>query len=492
MKLIKKELLLTFVILFVGLFVRIYNLGSESFWLDEGFSIMLGKLSLSKIVEATSHDFHPPLYYVILHFWINLFGDSEFSSRFLSLIFGVLSIFMIYKVGSLIFNNNIGILSSLILALSAFHIQYSQELRMYSLMALLTLLSFYFCIRLLGKRGLIFSLCYIVFSIFLMYTHVSGLFIIIAQNIYLLTLFLLTNYERNLSFRRWIFLQGILVVLYAPWIRILITQISKYQSSSWWVPVPTIFSIISTFRSYSGSLILLSIFLLLSFFSIFIFRRIKGKVILKDLLKSIEGYSWSIGLSNINKNYLLIVWLLTPVILPFLISKLSSPIYLTRLLIGSSLPFYILIANGIENIRNRYLKIITINLIIAFSMVSVTGYYKVSKEPWREVANIIETNAKPGDLLLFDSGAVQEWVFDYYSKRTDLVKKPFAKKSGDIYEENIKDLEQTVEGFVRVWLIRSHSRDYKRLIPNALSESYFVKYHNESVGIEIYLFRKNE
>ncbi len=111
MRLTKNELILL-AILSLGLFLRIYDLASESLWFDEGYFIALAKLDLFQIVEKGSQTSHPPLYYIILHYWINLFGDSEFSTRFLSVIFGFFAIFMIYKVGSLICDKEVGILSS--------------------------------------------------------------------------------------------------------------------------------------------------------------------------------------------------------------------------------------------------------------------------------------------------------------------------------------------------------------------------------------------
>lgn len=87
--------------------------------MDEATSIKFANLNLYKIVEEKSQsDTHPPLYYI----WINLFGDTEFSASFLSVIFGFFVIFMIYKVGTLIFDKEVGMLSSLILGLSVFHI----------------------------------------------------------------------------------------------------------------------------------------------------------------------------------------------------------------------------------------------------------------------------------------------------------------------------------------------------------------------------------
>ncbi|MGH7792984.1 MAG: glycosyltransferase family 39 protein, partial [Thermodesulfobacteriota bacterium] len=205
-------------ILFLGLFLRVYDLSDESVWYDEAFSIELANSSISGVINGSAQDIHPPLYHILLHYWINLFGDSEFSTRFMSVVFGVFAIFMIYKVGSLILDEEAGILSALLLALSSFHIYYSQEARMYSLMALLTLLSMYFFLKILRNRNVIDVVGYVLSSTFLIYTHYFGLFIILAQNIYIFTLFLLKEDDYKQTFKRWVPLQLILIALFSPWI----------------------------------------------------------------------------------------------------------------------------------------------------------------------------------------------------------------------------------------------------------------------------------
>ncbi len=163
-KVSKTQIILLLIIL-VGLFLRIYALSSDSLWNDEIGSIKISKLELFQIAGRYDVETNPRIYYIILHYWINLFGDSEFSVRFPSAIFGLFAILMMYKVGTLIFDREVGVLSSLILALSTFHITYSQEARMYSLMVLLTLLSIYFFIKLLKKEAYCLQLAifYLVF-----------------------------------------------------------------------------------------------------------------------------------------------------------------------------------------------------------------------------------------------------------------------------------------------------------------------------------------
>lgn len=501
MKSIRNELILL-TILFLGLFLRIYDLGNESIWLDEAVSIGWANSNLFQIVKKTAGDTHTPLYAIVLHFWVVLFGDSEFSTRFPSVIFGFFAILMTYKVGSLIFDKEVGVLSALLLALSTFHIYYSQEVRSYSLMALLTLLSMYFFIQFLKKRGLIASIGYIPSSILLIYVHYFGLFVIIAQNIYILTLFLFSKKVHKPNFRRWILLQLVLIVLFTPWIIIFIKQMLQVQSGHFlnWIPVPSIHSLVESFKLYSKSDFLLCLFLILSSLSVVTYNKIRGDVDRKDLFNSIESNQSSVPLSNVSRIYLLLVWLLTPIILPFIISQVSAPIYHTRYTIGASLAFYLLVAKGIRDINNKYIKFLTISIVVVFSLVSVWEYHtKVNKHQWREVENYIDTNAQPGDLMLFNRGFNQK-PFDYYSKRTDLIKQPFPQKGTHVDEENIEQLTPIVEGYDRVWLVLAHDFDSRELIKKAFSKSYhlsgYKKYIHTSYAsdkeyrIELYLFEK--
>lgn len=493
MGLIKNKLILLLGILFIGLFLRVYDLGNESIWLDEGYSIRYANLNLPQIISLQDNGL-PPLYYIILHWWIHLFGDSEFSIRFPSVIFGFFAILMIYKIGSQIFDKDVGVLSSLLLGLSIFHIHYSQEARTYSLSVLLTLLSMYFFMKLLKKRSHIALIGYILFSILLMYSHVFGLFIIISQNIYLFTLFLLSKEDYKLNLKKWILIQTVLIALFAPWIKSLIIQVLEVaKSSSPSIPVPSIRSIINSFSTYSGSRLLMLLFLILSSFSIISYEKTNGNTDWKNFFKSVESYCWKIRFLNTNKIYLLLAWLLTPIILPFIISRFSTPIYYTKYTIVASVAFYLLVAKGISSISHKYVKSIIISVIIAFSFLYVWEYYtKINKEQWKDVANYIDTNAKNEDLLLFNSVSCKDLVFDYYSKRTDLIKKGFPAKTRYVNEENIKELGPTVEGYNRAWLILSHSRDKKGLITKTFIESYNLSYHKQYKGIEVYLFEKKE
>lgn len=353
----RKELILL-AILLLGLFLRIYDLSTESIWFDEGGSVLYAKLNIFPLLETvSSQDCTPPFYYVILHFWISIFGESEFFLRLFSVIVSLSSIYFLYKVGALLYNKHVGLLSSLILSVSSFHIYYSQEARSYGLMVLLTLLSFYFLLKILKKGKLAVSFGYIITSVLLIYTHIYGIFIIIAQNIYILTIFFLSRETLEINIKKWILLQSSIFIVYLPWVYFgLIKQITFVQSYGWYA-APKVFQIINSFYVYSGSRNLLFFFLALLFFSILNFKRTESDNInVKNLLTSVGDQKPALSLSNAHKIYFLSVWLFTPIILPFLISIFITPIYVIRHTITASLAFYLLVAIAINSISKKYVK----------------------------------------------------------------------------------------------------------------------------------------
>ena len=284
-------------IVLVGAFLRVFHLTAESIWLDEAFSVSISRLSVPQIVQAAAPDVHPPLYYFLLHYWMMVFGTSESAVRLPSVLFGVLAIPMIYLVGRQLFNKEAGLVGALILALSSFNIYYSQEIRMYSLMVLLALLSMYFFWRFLQQSNLVSSVGYVLSTTLLMYTHNYGWFVVIAQNIYVVTLLLLSK-NRAYKLKHWVALQAINLALFVPWMAVLIAQILRREAMVTWLAAPTIATLTRTFVSYSGTDALLWLFVGLSVLSLFAYQKVRGSIGWKAPLKALEGYVWEVHLQN--------------------------------------------------------------------------------------------------------------------------------------------------------------------------------------------------
>jgi mannosyltransferase len=108
-------------------------------WLDEALSVNIARLPLGDLFEALRHDGHPPLYYVLLHGWIEVFGESDFAVRALSGIFAVASLPLAWIAGRRLAGRAGARWALVIVALSPYSIRYATEARMYSLVMLLVL-----------------------------------------------------------------------------------------------------------------------------------------------------------------------------------------------------------------------------------------------------------------------------------------------------------------------------------------------------------------
>ncbi|MGO8944022.1 MAG: glycosyltransferase family 39 protein [Syntrophobacteraceae bacterium] len=499
------------VILLLSSFLRLYHLDGRNIWSDEAFSIKFAELKVCQIFFLQENT--PPLYWTVLHWWIQLFGTSESSVRLPSAIFGILSVLVMYKIGRLLFDVEAGRLSSLLLSISVFHISYSQEARTYSLSVLLTLLSMYFFLKVLKDMSRNNVIGYALSSILLLYSHIYGLFIIIAQNTYYVVLSFLSKESKQLNPRRWILIQCVIIALFVPWIGILLTAIHKVENG-FWIPTPNINTIYLSFLTYSSeSRKLLRVFIILSVLSAMVFEKRRGSLNWESFCESLEGYQWKRGFLNRDKVCFLLVWLMTPIILPFIISLFSQPIYYTRYTIVASAAFFLLVARGISNLRNRYIKVFIVIIIIVFSLMQVPRYYTEDnkclayKEQWRDVAKFVDTHFRIGDLLIFrDWGCVLP--FDYYSRNDLIIKKGIdslghkdffeiirkeyeAKGSkSDIFldEGNVDTLCKCVGQYDRIWLVLSHGAGRKEQIVETLTKCFDLSAQKEYKHIELYLF----
>lgn len=473
----------------LGAALRIYKLGAESIWLDEAFTIQTARGPLPSIIEETSKDVHPPLYYFVIHYWMGLFGESEFSTRLLSALFGSLAILAIYKLAARLFDRATALLAALFLALSVFHIEFSQEARMYTLLCLLTLLSMYFFIELLaaGERNRLALAGYIASSALLLYTHVYSLFIIAAQNLFWLSLALFSKEIFRRLWKRWLLAQAALCVLFLPWLSVLVQQVSRVQKG-FWIPRLPPRSLYDTFIIYAGSRQLALIFFPLAALGIFVGWKGRGAETGRKLLPATADES---ALSNPLKTYLLLWWLVCPVILPFIVSQFTSPIFLPKYTIPASLAFIILVARGFLNVRLHQLRLLLVLLIAVFSLSALRDYYgAVKKDVWRDAVANFDRLAGPNDLVLFNQQSGQS-PFDYYNRRTDLIEEPFPDFKAELTADNVAELlRPAVEGHDRVWLVLSHPGPLTPLIAEQLKEWYAVTIHRTDPGVEIYLFEK--
>lgn len=133
--------------------LRLFSL-RQSLWLDEATTALVAK-NPQGFTQFISGDFHPPLYYVFMQQWVKVSGTSEIALRLPSVLFGAVTVYVVYRIGKRVADETTALIAALLMATAPLHIYYSQEARMYALSTLLvTLLVFVFLLTMAKKQKL--------------------------------------------------------------------------------------------------------------------------------------------------------------------------------------------------------------------------------------------------------------------------------------------------------------------------------------------------
>lgn len=186
------NLSIVIVITILALCLRMINLDKpEGLWFDELYSHLIAKeqFPFDILTQLKTNDAHMPLYYFILHFWMGLFGDSDIVLRFLSVVFGTISVPILYLAGKEIQNKNTGYIVALLAATSGALIYYSQEVRYYSLLVLITSCISLFLIRTFKYSRTKDLICLMLCNLALIYSYTIGFIFVFFELLVILFYF---------------------------------------------------------------------------------------------------------------------------------------------------------------------------------------------------------------------------------------------------------------------------------------------------------------
>lgn len=128
----------------VAFAVRIASLDAQSLWRDEVDALRFATAPWSEMLSAfTRPGWNGPFYFLLLRGWVTLTGTSEYAMRFLSLVFGVLCVPLVYVLGHRLFNRSVALFAALLVTFSPYLTWYGQEVKMYTLVPALALLAIY-------------------------------------------------------------------------------------------------------------------------------------------------------------------------------------------------------------------------------------------------------------------------------------------------------------------------------------------------------------
>ncbi len=213
-----------------GILLIACSIFHESLWFDEAYSVSLARQSFVDIWRIDTHDVHPPLYYMMLHF-IGLFtNQSILSYRIFSWICIIILVVTARKLITKEWGEKVSDLYTILVLFTPMISVYTGEIRMYTLVMLLVTISCIVACRILKRNDQKDWILFALINIITAYTHYYGLLAIALCNLYLLVYFLRHNQKALL---RWTFFGILQIVCYLPWLMILFAQTGSVQNSFW-------------------------------------------------------------------------------------------------------------------------------------------------------------------------------------------------------------------------------------------------------------------
>ncbi|MEA3459814.1 MAG: glycosyltransferase family 39 protein, partial [Chloroflexota bacterium] len=408
----KVMLLLVTLLVFADL---VFTLNLQSLSFEEGLSILFARRSLSSLLKTLVHeDLHPPLHYLLLHFWMMAAGKGEFAVRFISLFCAVLLPSLTFALAREIYASAKGleerglavaVPAAALAGFSPFLTYYFQEARMYILVLTLTLaatLALLRTTRLGGRKE------WFIYSLLLslsFYTHYFALFVLPA--------FLLFACLKGLKYlKRWLGFTALALLAFSPWLRPAYLQMRRLiEYPDYWPGQLSLATILRVFvhkiLPYTPQGLALGFVISIIVLAL--------AMLIRNLFKK----------SNIVEGEILAVlsW-----VVPFASTCLLAglmPKFVTRYFIISVVPFYLSAVIGLAHLlwRRPLLLRLLFVLILALAVslswrasLAVVSGERSPRDDVRSVARYLNEKAQPDDAILLVENAYHAFVYYYHGE----------------------------------------------------------------------------
>jgi len=440
MKKLSNAAAILLMVLLIGSFIRFYNIGSESFWLDEGATALeIKNYSLKQILIHTmadgkilpdyypQYDYSLPGYYAFVKIWTNVFGTSEASFRSFSALLGSISLLLIFYLARCLFDEKIALMSTFLASINLTLVWFSQEARQYSFLLFLSLLSLLFLLKMLNDGKVKYVIGFLAVNFLIIYSQNTWILFIFFEGAYALyRIYLDYSLKKAVSKtnKRIILAFILLSIVYIPIISIAIfsdtstislygrpkaAEIAKFgaQLTGWLYPSE---SLRQKIYDLNPKLTFYELTLIASFF---INLLIIGAFFLIGIVKSYNlRRESSIFLASL---------FFAPPLLSLLISYAHpaiTNIFMLKQVIYI-IPAYLIIAS-VGLMKSKY-KTLAITAIFITGAILLHAYYaNFDKQQFRDAANFLKENG--GNDPIFINIDTAQVIFKFYYGESDNAK----------------------------------------------------------------------
>jgi 4-amino-4-deoxy-L-arabinose transferase-like glycosyltransferase len=453
--------------------LRLLRLSEQNIWWDEGWTMWLARLDPVSIAIRTAVDAHPPLHYLLMHYWMQAAGSSAFAGRLFSVLAGVLMVAVLYRLARNASGPRLAALAAGLLALARFHVWWSQDIKNYTLAGVFALLSLWLTLRLWDSPAAVRRwrpwLGYVAASALGLFSHYLVALIVLANNVYaLIRLLALWRQRRALPMRElggWSLAQIAVLALFLPWLAL------HLRLATIWEPTPPVD--LGFFLQLTATL-----------FSLGVVHNLNEYLPLVGGMLALAGlgaaWAWR-GKAVRQRGAALLAGLV--VVLPPLVIYVASlspasffaPQIAPRYLLMFSPAYLLLAALGVLALSQRSprLGLTALVIVVAAQVWTLSDYYRTRR--WTDdlytLTNVINNFAQPGDGVLLHTD--HDWpVFLYYLRAPigwDGVLSGYA-----VDEATAVARAETMTGrYKRVWVVvdaDALAKDPRHLVVTALAE----------------------
>jgi 4-amino-4-deoxy-L-arabinose transferase-like glycosyltransferase len=369
--------LLLAAILLAGLGLRTYGLHHEVAWYDElpCLTPLAAPNLVTYIQEVRDFD-RPmvPVYFVSAYAWSKVFGQSVYAMRLLSVLFGMLTLVLLYQFTRARYGPKAALFAAACLAVSIPHIYYSQEIRVYSLVSLLSLASAMSFLRVLQGGDRRWWLLHLGINALLLWTHLFAALMLVVEGLCFLAF-------RWREVKRW-FLWGIghapAVIPLALWTR----QVYDDDSVNRWITPPTWGKVWGLVHYLSGTRdgegVDTSAYMPGQFSPALLVVLALSGLVVYALIRSYRNGSHTQRNAPETTAFLL-AWCVLPGVLLLLLSWTYKPCLVGRYMLHCALPFCILAGAGFSTLRSGPLRagLLLVFPLTLYVFIAAPGAFRV-------------------------------------------------------------------------------------------------------------------